>query len=148
MIGRLLPEGLTPVARTLLWGRGLRAFADGFVSLLLPAYLTVLVQAYIAGALPLDALMYALEKGRLPEDFQSEDAALRLIADEVARQDAATAAAKEAAKNPPPEPDAVPTDPGASNGSNGNGSGVRLSILKSRGGATGEWWLDLDAAGV
>ena len=42
MIGRLLPEGLTPVARTLLWGRGLRAFADGFVSLLLPAYLTVL----------------------------------------------------------------------------------------------------------
>jgi protein ImuA len=30
--------------------------------------------------------------------------------------------------------------------SNGNSSGVRLSILKSRGGATGEWWLDLDAA--
>ena len=29
---------------------------------------------------------------------------------------------------------------------NGNGSGVRLSILKSRGGATGEWCLDLDAA--
>jgi hypothetical protein len=26
------------------------------------------------------------------------------------------------------------------------GRGVRLSILKSRGGATGEWWLDLDAA--
>jgi hypothetical protein len=39
---RILPEGVTPVARTLLWGRGLRAFADGFVSLLLPAYLTVL----------------------------------------------------------------------------------------------------------
>jgi protein ImuA len=30
--------------------------------------------------------------------------------------------------------------------SNGNRRGVRLSILKSRGGATGEWWLDLDAA--
>ena len=30
--------------------------------------------------------------------------------------------------------------------SNGNSSGVRLSILKSRGGATGQWWLDLDAA--
>jgi protein ImuA len=27
-----------------------------------------------------------------------------------------------------------------------HGSGVRLSILKSRGGATGEWWMDLDAA--
>jgi len=39
---RVLPEGVTPIARTLLWGRGLRAFADGFVSLLLPAYLTVL----------------------------------------------------------------------------------------------------------
>jgi MFS family permease len=39
---RLLPEGVTPTARTLLWGRGLRAFADGLVSLLLPAYLTVL----------------------------------------------------------------------------------------------------------
>jgi hypothetical protein len=30
--------------------------------------------------------------------------------------------------------------------SDGHGSGVRLSILKSRGGATGEWWMDLDAA--
>lgn len=29
--------------------------------------------------------------------------------------------------------------------SHGNGSGVHLSILKSRGGATGQWWLDLDA---
>jgi len=26
------------------------------------------------------------------------------------------------------------------------GGGVRVSILKSRGGATGQWWLDLDAA--
>jgi MFS family permease len=39
---RFLPEGVTPVARTLLIGRGLRAFADGFVSLLLPAYLIAL----------------------------------------------------------------------------------------------------------
>ncbi|HUK08153.1 MAG TPA: MFS transporter [Stellaceae bacterium] len=39
---RILPQGVTPVARTLLWGRGLRAFADGLVSLLLPAYLTAL----------------------------------------------------------------------------------------------------------
>ena len=42
MSWRLLPEGVSPAARTLLIGRGLRAFADGFVSLLLPAYLTVL----------------------------------------------------------------------------------------------------------
>jgi hypothetical protein len=28
----------------------------------------------------------------------------------------------------------------------GDTRGVRLSILKSRGGATGEWWMDLDAA--
>lgn len=51
-----------------------------------PAYLTVLVNAYTQGALPLDALMYALEKGRLPEDFQAEDAALQLIADALARK--------------------------------------------------------------
>ena len=30
--------------------------------------------------------------------------------------------------------------------SNGNNSGVRLTILKSRGGATGHWWMDLNAA--
>ena len=42
VISHLLPEGLTPAARTLLWGRGLRAFADGLVSLLLPAYLMTL----------------------------------------------------------------------------------------------------------
>ena len=32
--------------------------------------------------------------------------------------------------------------------SNGNSTGVLLSILKSRGGATGQWWLDLNAAQV
>jgi hypothetical protein len=37
------PVGLTrPVIGRLLWVRGLRAFADGYVSLLLPIYLTVL----------------------------------------------------------------------------------------------------------
>ena len=39
---RLLPIDVMPETRLLLWGRGLRAFADGFVSLLLPAYLTLL----------------------------------------------------------------------------------------------------------
>lgn len=67
-----------------------------------PAYLTVLVTAYADGALPLDALLYALEKGRLPDDFSSEDSALKLIADEAARQDAAAAEAKRLAENPPP----------------------------------------------
>src|SRR5260370_14130986 len=42
MSWRLFPEGIPPAARTLLIGRGLRAFADGFVSLLLPAYLIAL----------------------------------------------------------------------------------------------------------
>lgn len=37
-----LPPGTHPNARTILWTRGLRAFADGFVSLLLPYYLTLL----------------------------------------------------------------------------------------------------------
>jgi MFS family permease len=39
---RLLPSDTPAEARLLLWGRGLRAFGDGFVSLLLPVYLTLL----------------------------------------------------------------------------------------------------------
>ena len=38
----LLPPGTLPDARTVLAARALRAFADGFVSLLLPYYLTLL----------------------------------------------------------------------------------------------------------
>src|SRR5690606_2413869 len=38
----LLPPGTLPDARALLAARGLRAFGDGFVSLLLPYYLTLL----------------------------------------------------------------------------------------------------------
>ena len=37
-----LPPGTHPNARRILWTRGLRAFADGFGSLLLPYYLTLL----------------------------------------------------------------------------------------------------------
>lgn len=64
-----------------------------------PAYLTVLVSAYQAGAMPLDALLYALEKGRLPDDFSSEDSALKLIADEMSAQDAKAQADKQLADN-------------------------------------------------
>ncbi len=39
---RLLPGDARPEARLLLLGRGLRAFGDGFVSLLLPVYLELL----------------------------------------------------------------------------------------------------------
>src|SRR5579864_1055976 len=39
---RLLPPDTAPETKLLLWGRGLRAFGDGFVSLLLPVYLTAL----------------------------------------------------------------------------------------------------------
>jgi MFS family permease len=39
---RLLPSDTPAEARVLLWGKALRAFGDGFVSLLLPVYLTVL----------------------------------------------------------------------------------------------------------
>jgi MFS family permease len=38
----LLPAGAAPEARLLLIGRGLRAFADGYVAVLLPAYLLAL----------------------------------------------------------------------------------------------------------
>jgi MFS family permease len=37
-----MPSGVLPDAKLLLWARGLRAFADGYVSLLLPYYLTLL----------------------------------------------------------------------------------------------------------
>ena len=37
-----LPPGVSADAPRLLWTRGLRAFGDGFVSLLLPYYLTLL----------------------------------------------------------------------------------------------------------
>lgn len=39
---RFLPPGVLPDAKLLLWARGLRAFGDGYVSLLLPYYLTLL----------------------------------------------------------------------------------------------------------
>lgn len=49
---RLLPAGATRDARWILAGRGVRAFADGFVALLLPAYLTGLgFGAFAIGAI-------------------------------------------------------------------------------------------------
>ena len=39
---KLLPDGTTPEARIIFVGRGLRAFGDGFISLLLPLYVTAL----------------------------------------------------------------------------------------------------------
>jgi MFS family permease len=39
---KLLPDGITRETRILFVGRGLRAFGDGFVSLLLPVYITAL----------------------------------------------------------------------------------------------------------
>src|SRR3990172_8504558 len=48
----LIPPGVLPDARLLLWARGLRAFGDGYVSLLLPYYLTLLgFSAFEIGAL-------------------------------------------------------------------------------------------------
>jgi Major Facilitator Superfamily len=39
---RLIPEGVSAAGKLLYWGRAFRAFGDGFVSLLLPVYLTAL----------------------------------------------------------------------------------------------------------
>ncbi|MDP6785968.1 MAG: hypothetical protein QF830_12355 [Rhodospirillales bacterium] len=38
----MLPPGAAPQARLVLWVRGLRAFGDGYVSLILPFYLSIL----------------------------------------------------------------------------------------------------------
>jgi MFS family permease len=37
-----LPTGISPDARLILWARGVRAFTDGYVALLVPYYLTLL----------------------------------------------------------------------------------------------------------
>src|SRR3990172_13324578 len=48
----LIPPGVLPDARLLLWARGLRAFGDGCVSLLLPYYLMLLgYSAFMVGAI-------------------------------------------------------------------------------------------------
>lgn len=52
-----------------------------------PAYLTVLVNAYREGALPLEALLAALQTGKLPDDFKPEEEALQLIADQLAKDE-------------------------------------------------------------
>ncbi|CAN0367078.1 unnamed protein product, partial [Phaeothamnion confervicola] len=49
---QFLPPGVLPDAKLLLWARGLRAFGDGYVSLLLPYYLTLLgYSAFEIGAI-------------------------------------------------------------------------------------------------
>ena len=52
---QILPPGVLPDARLLLWARGLRAFGDGYVSLLLPYYLALLG----FGALEIGAIVTA-----------------------------------------------------------------------------------------
>ncbi len=52
---RFLPPGVLPDATLLLWARGLRAFGDGYISLLLPYYLTLLG----FGALEIGAIVAA-----------------------------------------------------------------------------------------
>jgi hypothetical protein len=52
-----------------------------------PQYLNVLLQAYLNNALPLEALLYALKNGELPDDFSAEDEAFRLLAAQAAQTD-------------------------------------------------------------
>jgi MFS family permease len=55
---RLLPDGVTREARILFVGRGLRAFGDGFVSLLLPVYITALgFDVFAVGAISTATLL-------------------------------------------------------------------------------------------
>lgn len=54
-----------------------------------PAYLAVLLESYREDAIPLDAYMFALAHGKLPDDFAELDTALRLLAEAQAEEDAA-----------------------------------------------------------
>jgi len=89
----LLPPGVKPDARLLLYARGLRAFGDGFISLLLPYYLTQLgFSALAIGALVTSTLLgsglMTLVVGLVAHRFRSrtllESAALLMIATGVA----------------------------------------------------------------
>lgn len=53
-----------------------------------PAYLNVLVSAWKDNGLPLDALLFALKNGELPEDFDAEEEALRAVAEADAKAQA------------------------------------------------------------
>ena len=90
---RLLPPGVMPDAKLLLCARGLRAFGDGFISLLLPYYLTQLgFSALAIGALVTATLLgsglMTLVVGFIAHRFRSrvllESAALLMIATGVA----------------------------------------------------------------
>jgi hypothetical protein len=68
-----------------------------------PQLMKVYVDAYAAKAIPLDVLMYVLEKGAPPEDFASTDTALRLIAESFAASDQLAEDAKTADEPPADE---------------------------------------------
>jgi MFS family permease len=57
-MGLLAPPGADPAARLLVAGRALRAFVDGYVAVLLPAYLLALgLQAWAVGVLSTATLL-------------------------------------------------------------------------------------------
>ncbi|MDB5810027.1 MAG: major facilitator superfamily protein [Betaproteobacteria bacterium] len=90
---RFLPPGVLPDARLLLWARGLRAFGDGYVSLLLPYYLILLgYDAFKIGVIVTGTLLGSgattLCLGFIAHDFRQrrllEFAALLMMATGVA----------------------------------------------------------------
>lgn len=54
-----------------------------------PQYLRLIVDTWKAGGLPIDAMLYALESGELPDDFNAEQAALDAVAEADAKAQAA-----------------------------------------------------------
>jgi hypothetical protein len=74
-----------------------------------PGYLTVLGTAFKNGALELQPFLHALQTGKLPDDFNAEDAAFRAIAAAAAAADQAKA--DQAKAGGPPAPP-VGGDPG------------------------------------
>jgi len=93
LVSLFMPPGVLPDARLLLWARGLRAFGDGYVSLLLPYYLTLLgFSALEVGALVTATLLgsglMTLAVGFIAHRFRQrrllEMAALMMIATGVA----------------------------------------------------------------
>lgn len=84
---------------------GTVTLSDDFAGAVLDApYLTVLLQAWEKEAVPLDALLYALEKGRLPDDFSATETVLRLLAEHEANREPGDTGAPEPPAPPPPPP--------------------------------------------
>ena len=86
-------------------GGGITLSRDFSSSIHDTGYLTVLKDATDAGFLPVDAFLYALVNGKLPDDFEPVGAALAMMAEQEAQAKLDAQQALDFARATPPAPD-------------------------------------------